>query len=41
MRVAEEPRIRLPGVRLPGHHHLHMKQAPAVAAAIRAFRTNE
>ncbi|MDR2012022.1 MAG: alpha/beta hydrolase [Rhodanobacter sp.] len=34
-RAARVADIRV--VRLPGHHHLHMEQAPAVAAAIRAF----
>ncbi|MEP7043399.1 MAG: alpha/beta hydrolase [Dokdonella sp.] len=33
MKVAD---IRI--VRLPGHHHLHLDDAPAVAGAIRAFR---
>jgi pimeloyl-ACP methyl ester carboxylesterase len=35
-RAAQVPGIRVR--RLPGHHHLHMDEAAAVAAAIRAFR---
>jgi len=35
-RAAQVARIRI--VRLPGQHHLHLEDAPAVAGAIRAFR---
>ncbi|GAA0713043.1 alpha/beta hydrolase [Dokdonella soli] len=36
-RAAQVADIRV--VRLPGHHHLHMEEAAAVADAINAFRT--
>jgi pimeloyl-ACP methyl ester carboxylesterase len=38
-RAAQVAGIRV--VRLPGHHHLHLENAHAVARTMRAFRTGQ